>query len=71
MELLAMEEDRDSDFAMLNQPLAAHYEVDGVEGLALRPVPIKPEHKGKVVIGGSYIGIEARGTANAPGKPGG
>ena len=35
----------DSNFAMLNQPLAGHYGVAGVQGLEFRPVPIKPEHK--------------------------
>lgn len=50
----------DSDFAVLNQPLAAHYGVAGVQGLELRPVPIKPEHhlgglftQGSVLIGNS------------------
>lgn len=50
----------DSDFAFLNQPLAAHYGVPGVQGLELRPVPVKPEHhlgglltQGSVLIGNS------------------
>lgn len=50
----------DSDFAMLNQPLAAHYGVEGVEGHHLRPVAIRPEHRlgglltqGAVLIGNS------------------
>ncbi len=50
----------DSNFAFLNQPLGAHYSVPGVEGLELRPVPIKPEHhlgglltQGSVLIGNS------------------
>ncbi len=49
-----------SDFAFLNQPLAAHYGVPGVQGLELRPVPVKPEHhlgglltQGSVLIGNS------------------
>lgn len=32
----------DSNFAYLNEPLAAHYGVPGVKGITLRPVPIKP-----------------------------
>ncbi len=32
----------DSDFAWLNEPLAAHYGVDGVQGLDFRAVPIAP-----------------------------
>ncbi|MFK7911229.1 MAG: DUF1592 domain-containing protein [Akkermansiaceae bacterium] len=50
----------DSDFAYLNERLAAHYGVEGVKGMAFRPVPIKPEHKlgglftqGSVLIGNS------------------
>ena len=50
----------DSDFAMLNQPLAAHYGVEGVEGHHLRPVAIRPEHhlgglltQGAILIGNS------------------
>jgi mono/diheme cytochrome c family protein len=32
----------DSDFAWLNEPLAGHYGVDGVQGLRFRAVPIAP-----------------------------
>lgn len=36
-----------SDFAMLNEPLAKHYGVEGVLGLAFRRVELKPEsHRG-------------------------
>ena len=35
----------DSDFAYLNERLAVHYGVEGVKGLTLRPVAIKPEHR--------------------------
>ncbi|NNC88668.1 MAG: DUF1592 domain-containing protein, partial [Akkermansiaceae bacterium] len=35
----------DSDFAWLNEPLAYHYGVEGVRGLKMRAVPIKPEHR--------------------------
>ena len=55
----------DSDFAMLNQPLAAHYGVEGVEGLHLRPVPIRPGHHlgGLLTHGSVLIG---NGTGSAP-----
>ncbi|MGB2453029.1 MAG: DUF1592 domain-containing protein [Akkermansiaceae bacterium] len=50
----------DSDFAWLNEPLAYHYGVDGVQGLQMRAVPIKPEHRlgglptqGSILIGNS------------------
>ena len=55
----------DSDFAMLNQPLAAHYGVEGVEGHRIRPVPIKPDHHlgGLLTHGSVLIG---NGTGSAP-----
>jgi hypothetical protein len=55
----------DSDFAMLNQPLAAHYGVPGVQGQELRPVNIKPEHHlgGLLTHGSVLIG---NGTGSAP-----
>ena len=55
----------DSEFAMLNQPLAAHYGVEGVEGQHLRPVPIQPEHHlgGLLTHGSVLIG---NGTGSAP-----
>ena len=55
----------DSDFAMLNQPLAAHYGVEGVEGHRIRPVPVKPEHHlgGLLTHGSVLIG---NGTGSAP-----
>jgi mono/diheme cytochrome c family protein len=55
----------DSDFACLNQPLAAHYGVPGVEGLTLRPVAIKPEdHLGGLITQGSIL--IGNGTGSAP-----
>jgi hypothetical protein len=55
----------DSDFAMLNQPLAAHYGVEGVEGNEMRPVALKPEHHlgGLLTHGSVLIG---NGTGSAP-----
>ena len=55
----------DSDFAMLNQPLAAHYGVAGVEGAALRAVQLQPEHHlgGLLTHGSVLIG---NGTGSAP-----
>lgn len=55
----------DSDFAWLNEPLAAHYGVDGVKGLRFRSVPITPgiplgglPTQGSVLVG--------NGTGSAP-----
>ena len=55
----------DSDFAYLNEPLAAHYGVEGVKGLKLRPVSIKPEDRlGGLMTQGSVL--VGNGTGSAP-----
>ncbi len=57
----------DSDFALLNQPLAAHYGVAGVQGNELRPVPIKPEHHlGGLLTQGSVLVGNSTGSAPHP-----
>ncbi len=57
----------DSDFAMLNRPLAAHYGIEDVQGHALRPVPIAPEHHlGGLLTQGSVLVGTATGTAPHP-----
>lgn len=55
----------DSDFAWLNEPLAAHYGMDGVQGLEFRAVPVAPgaslgglPTQGSVLVG--------NGTGSAP-----
>ena len=55
----------DSEFAWLNQPLAAHYGVSGVEGNHFRAVPLKSEHRlgGLLTQGSILIG---NGTGSAP-----
>lgn len=55
----------DSNFAWLNEPLAYHYGVEGVQGLKMRAVPIKPEHR----IGGlptQASVLIGNGTGSAP-----
>lgn len=55
----------DSEFACLNQPLAAHYGVLGVQGNKLRPVPLRPEyHLGGLLTQGSVL--IGNGTGSAP-----
>lgn len=55
----------DSDFAWLNEPLAAHYEVDGVKGLRFRPVLIAPgDPLGGLPTQGSVL--VGNGTGSAP-----
>jgi len=57
----------DSKFAFINQPLAAHYGVAGVQGIELRQVPIKPEHHlGGLLTQGSVLVANSNGTAPHP-----
>ncbi len=57
----------DSNFAYLNEPLAQHYGVPGVEGLALRPVAIKPEyHLGGLLTQGAILVGNSTGSAPHP-----
>lgn len=55
----------DSDFAWLNEPLARHYGIEGIQGLRFRAVPIKPEAKlGGLLTQGSVL--VGNGTGSAP-----
>jgi mono/diheme cytochrome c family protein len=57
----------DSDFAYLNERLAIHYGVEGVKGMTMRPVPIKPEHHlGGLLTHGSVLIGNGTGTAPHP-----
>ena len=57
----------DSSFAYLNEPLAVHYGVGGVEGLKFRAVPIKPEHRlGGLLTQGSVLVGNSTGSAPHP-----
>jgi len=57
----------DSDFAYLNEPLAVHYGVGDVQGLKLRSVPIKPEHRlGGLLTQGSVLVGNSTGSAPHP-----
>jgi len=57
----------DSNFAFLNQALAAHYGVEGVEGHELRPVAVTPEHHlGGLLTQGSVLIGNATGSAPHP-----
>ena len=56
-----------SDFAYLNERLAVHYGVEGVKGLGLRPVAIKPEHRlGGLLTQGSVLVGNSTGSAPHP-----
>ncbi|MEX0866407.1 MAG: DUF1592 domain-containing protein [Pirellulales bacterium] len=57
----------DSDFAYLNEALAAHYGIQGVSGMRLRPVPIKPENRiGGLLTQGSVLVANSTGSAPHP-----
>jgi len=57
----------DSDFAVLNQRLAAHYGVAGVQGHELRPVAVRPEHHlGGLPTQGAFLVGTSTGTAPHP-----
>ena len=57
----------DSQFAYLNEPLAAHYGVRGVHGLGFRGVPISPENKlGGLLTHGSVLIGNSTGSAPHP-----
>ena len=56
-----------SEFAMLNQVVAAHYGIDGVHGSHFRPVPIVPDqHRGGILTHGSVSIIGSDGTDSNP-----
>ena len=57
----------DSDFAWLNEALAAHYGVKGVRGYAFRAVPLEPEHRlGGLLTQGSVLVANSTGSAPHP-----
>ncbi len=60
-----------SDFAMLNERLATHYSVSGVDGVALRPVALPAESvRGGLLTQASVLKVTANGTSTSPVKRG-
>ncbi len=56
-----------SDFAMLNERLATHYGIPGVQGMDFRKVALKPEWKrGGVLTQASILKVSANGTTTSP-----
>jgi len=56
-----------SDFTMLNERLAKHYGIPGVEGLRHRKVTLSPDsHRGGVLTMGSVLKVTANGTSTSP-----
>jgi hypothetical protein len=57
----------DSDFSLLNDRLAAHYGIRGVEGPEFRKVSLPPEsHRGGVMTMAAVLKITANGTVTSP-----
>jgi hypothetical protein len=60
-----------SDFAMLNERLAALYDIPGVEGVELRPVSLSPGSvRGGLLTQASVLKVTANGTTTSPVKRG-
>lgn len=56
-----------SDFTMLNEPLAKHYGVEGVHGLAFRRVSVSPEqHRGGLLGHASILLVNSTGADSHP-----
>jgi len=57
----------DSDFSMLNDRLARHYGIEGVEGPELRKVKLPPDsHRGGVLTMAAVLKVTANGTVTSP-----
>lgn len=57
----------DSDWTMLNDRLATHYGIDGVQGIEMRRVALKPEHdRGGVLAQAAVLKVSANGTTTSP-----
>lgn len=57
----------DSDFAMLNSRLAAHYEIPGVDGETMRKVSLPPDSpRGGILTQASILKVTANGTTTSP-----
>jgi hypothetical protein len=57
----------DSDWTMLNNRLARHYGIAGVDGVAFRKVALKPEdHRGGLLTHASVLKVSANGNNTSP-----
>ena len=60
-----------SDFAILNERLARHYGIPGVEGVTFRRVPLPPDGlRGGLLTQASILKVTANGTSTSPVKRG-
>lgn len=57
----------DSDWTIVNERLARHYRIEGVEGAEMRKISLKPEHRrGGVMTHASVLKVSANGTTTSP-----
>jgi mono/diheme cytochrome c family protein len=57
----------DSNFTLLNERTARHYGIDGVDGVRLRKVALKPDSvRGGVLTQGAVLKVTANGTNTSP-----
>jgi hypothetical protein len=57
----------DSDFAMLNERLAKHYGIPGIDSHDVRAVSLAPEqHRGGLITQGAILKVTANGTTTSP-----
>lgn len=60
-----------SDFSMLNERMARHYGIAGVEGVAIRRVPLPPDCiRGGLLTQASVLKVTSNGTSTSPVKRG-
>jgi hypothetical protein len=56
-----------SDFSFLNERLARHYRIPGVEGMDMRRVALPPDsHRGGLLTMGAILKVTANGTTTSP-----
>jgi hypothetical protein len=64
---LTLREFLDSDWTMLNERLANHYGISGVQGESLHRVVLKPEdHRGGLLTQAAILGLTSDGTRQRP-----
>ncbi len=56
----------DSDYTFLNEPLANHYDIEGVEGLEFRRVELTDRRRGGLLGQGSFLTASANGVDTSP-----
>jgi hypothetical protein len=57
----------DSDWTFLNQRLARHYGIEGIQGVAMRRAALKPaDRRGGVLTHASVLKVSANGTTTSP-----